>query len=94
MSPKDAELYRRCEEVLHYMWDPIGVRGEPGARDEYEDYLPQIFTLVRDGVEKQKIVDHLLQLERVEMGLDEEPDRAREIVEVLYRWRERIVESS
>jgi hypothetical protein len=93
MSPKDAELYRRCDEVLHYLWDPIGVRGQPDARNEYEDYLPQVFNLVRDGVDKQKVADYLLLVEREEMGMNEQPDRAREIVEALFRWRERLVES-
>ena len=43
LEPHDEELYRRVDEVLHYIWDPIGVAGAPMARDEYYAYLPQIF---------------------------------------------------
>ncbi len=43
LSPKENELYRRTHEVLHYIWDPVGVSDEPRARDEYQGYLPQFF---------------------------------------------------
>lgn len=92
MSPKDAELYRRCDEVLHYLWDPIGVRDQPAARDEYVGYLPHVFKLVRDCVDEQKVVDYLLLVEVQDMGLTANPKRAREIAEVLFRWREQIQE--
>jgi hypothetical protein len=39
--PKDKELYRRIDEVVHYLWDPIGVSDVPEARDEYHSYLPE-----------------------------------------------------
>jgi hypothetical protein len=31
----DRDLYRMVDEILHYVWDPIGVAGEARARDEY-----------------------------------------------------------
>jgi hypothetical protein len=36
LSPQDKRLLSRVEEILHYMWDPIAVAGEPQARDEYD----------------------------------------------------------
>lgn len=41
-----GELQRRVDEVLFYVWDPIGVSDEPFARGEYESYVPGIATLV------------------------------------------------
>ncbi len=46
LSLSELELYRRTDEVLHYLWDPIGVAGIPEARDEYHSYLPVVFSLV------------------------------------------------
>lgn len=43
MSPADKKLYQRADEVLHYVWDPIGLASMPAARDEYRGYLPQVF---------------------------------------------------
>jgi hypothetical protein len=28
---KEAELYQRLDEIIHYLWDPIGVSGVPEA---------------------------------------------------------------
>jgi hypothetical protein len=33
MDNYETELRRRIDEVLHYIWDPIDVRGEPHARE-------------------------------------------------------------
>ena len=36
------EFNRRSDEVLHYLWDPIGVAGTVMARDEYTGYVPRL----------------------------------------------------
>jgi hypothetical protein len=78
--------------VLHYIWDPIGVAGAPGARDEYYSYLPQVFAWVRDNADPEEIVAYLVQVEEKSMGLRANPERARNAVEVLREWREWIWE--
>lgn len=47
-SEKQKELYQRIDEVIHYIWDPIGINGAPKARDEYYSYLPEILRIVED----------------------------------------------
>jgi len=88
LPPKELELYERCDEVLHYIWDPIGVAGAPGARDEYESYLPKVFTLLRDGAGGNQIADYLLSIETDRMGLAPNRDGARKAAVVLLEWRE------
>ena len=46
LDPQQMELYRATDEVLHYIWDPIGVSDAPNARDEYSSYLPQVFKML------------------------------------------------
>jgi len=88
LPPRELELYKRCDEVLHYIWDPIGVRDAPGARDEYHSYLPQVFSLVRDGADSQRVEAYLLEIERDRMGLSGSPEGARVAAGVLLSWRE------
>lgn len=88
LSPQDNELYRRCDEVLHYLWDPIGVRGAPGARDEYHSYLPRVFSLVRGNATVDAIADYLVTVERDRMSLSPAPDRARKVAAILIEYRE------
>jgi hypothetical protein len=50
-------------------WDPIGVRGVPQARDEYDSYVAQIGERLRDGQSVDEIAAFLTDVEEVRMGL-------------------------
>ena len=90
---EEAELYRRCDEVLHYIWDPIGVAGTPGARDEYYSYLPKVYELIQDEADTRKrIEDYLVTVERTSMGLGGNRKHARAVVKSLMEWRDWIEE--
>jgi hypothetical protein len=62
VSPKDIALYRAVDEVLHHVWDPIGVSSVPEARDEYHAYLPEVSGLVRGGNDVKALADHLARI--------------------------------
>ena len=64
-----ARLFRRVDELLHYIWDPIGVAGTPEARDEYQSYAPRVFMMLVDEVPDEHIRDYLLRIEAESMGL-------------------------
>jgi len=58
LSAKEKELYRRTDEILHYLWDPIGVSDIAQARDEYYSYLPRVFSrLIEDAKEIAKTLE-------------------------------------
>lgn len=84
----EQELYQRIDEVLHYLWDPIGVAREPFARDEYAAYVPEVFGLVAEDASEQKLMAYLLQVEADAMGLAARPAHARRIAEMLVEWRD------
>ena len=87
LPPKDMELYRRVDEVLHYRWDPCQASGTPQARDEYYSYLPQVFQLVRGGADATAIAEHLAAIERERMGLQGNVASLLVIGELLVEWR-------
>jgi hypothetical protein len=60
LNPKENELYKRTDEILFYIWDPIGVSPDPYARDEYLSYLPQVFQMLMDDKPKDEIIEYLL----------------------------------
>jgi len=88
LQADQAELYRRCDEVLHYIWDPIGVSGAPGARDEYFSYLPHVFQLVCDGSGSDQIVEYLIHVQISRMGMAPNQPRAEAAAAALLEWRE------
>ena len=92
LSQEDRRLFRIVGEVLHYVWDPIGVAGVPQARDEYDNYVPQVFSLLRAGSDKAVISEYLQQISEGRMGLSKLTDQADDAASVLVDWRDHINE--
>lgn len=83
-----VDLYRKLDEVVHYVWDPIGVAGIPQARDEYYSYLPKVYDLVLIG-DKSKLKEHLNKLAYVNMGLSDLCEtRTEEAVSAMLAWKD------
>jgi hypothetical protein len=94
LSPADMELYRRVDEVLHYVWDPIGVAGNPMARDEYDGYLPHVFGILKENGGAEEIARYLGKVEVDRMGLKENVDGNKEVAQALLEWRKVISDRS
>lgn len=88
VEPREEELYRRIDEVIHYVWDPIGISGMPMARDEYYSYLPKIFSMLQSGASADDITAHLEWIAVDRMGLQSNPKASSEVVSILQDWKE------
>ena len=85
------ELYRRVEEVLHYLWDPIGVSAVPEARNEYDSYLSTVFSLLTSGAGTEQMADYLESVATERMGFSMAPgsrEHTRKVAAILQSWRE------
>lgn len=85
-SHKD-ELYRRVDEVLFYVWDPIGVSDEPCARGEYRSYVPQIQRLVETSDDVVPISARLAEIMRAQMELAVDKDLCDKTADLLLRHK-------
>ncbi len=94
LSHQDAELYRRVDEVLHYIWDPIGICDEPHARDEYRTYLPRVFSMLKSSKDSKAISDYLVEIAHEEMGLTPTHKKAERVAEILLKYKHKILEAS
>jgi hypothetical protein len=92
LSPQDNELCQRIDEVLHYIWDPIGVRTEPNARDEYESYLPHVFSMVKHGVSAAALARHLQEITTGRMGLSSVETHDLEVAQLILDWQRTVAE--
>ena len=88
MSPYEEALYRRTDEVLHYVWDPAGVSNSPVAKDEYDSYLLTIFGMLRNGDSEKAIATRLDSLEERDFGLEPDTEMTSHVAEILIEWRE------
>lgn len=77
-------------EVLHYIWDPIGVSGSVQARDEYDGYVDRVCDLLWQGADAIQISKHLVQLADQDMGLPGTQDRADLTAHKLLEWRDAV----
>ncbi len=94
LPAEELKLYERCDEVLHYIWDPIGIAGAPGARDEYYSYLPHVFKLLRDGAGDEQIANYLVSIETDRMGLCSNRARAENAAIALLEWQDWIASNA
>ena len=68
-SENDAENRNIISLALMNNWDPIGVSGFDGAEDEYDMYVGDIFYILNNNPDIDKIFDYLWNLETIHMGL-------------------------
>jgi hypothetical protein len=86
----DLALYRAVDEVLHYLWDPVGISSVPAARREYHRYIPQVFGMLRVGNDSHAIARCLSQIVTERMGLKDDPEHSNQIARVLLEWKEAV----
>ncbi len=55
--------------VLLSVWDPIGIKNEKNAQDEYDSYIGGVYQLLLSGASDEQIADHLWQIVTERMGL-------------------------
>jgi hypothetical protein len=89
--PDESELYRRVDEVLYYVWDPIGVSPAPSARDEYDSYLPIIYSAVEANSRAARIAEALVKIEAERLELKPDHGRALRVAEILLDYRKKSV---
>lgn len=94
LTPIEKELYRRTDEILHYLWDPIGVRGVPQARDEYHSYLPTVFSRLIGNYKDHEIASYLIKIEEGSMGLTPNKEKAIEIAQTLLETKEWLIDEN
>jgi hypothetical protein len=66
---QSREIRVKIRHILMDKWDPIGVKDEPMAADEYDRYIGDIFELLKRSATDEEIIDHLVYLETERMGL-------------------------
>ena len=89
---KPNELEKRVDEVLYYVWDPIGVSSEPYARDEYLSYVGSILNMVNTDKSEKLIAQHLCEIESQNMGITPNKSKALETAEILKQHKKAIDE--
>ena len=89
MSRYDKHLWKEISTVLLRDWDPIGVNDNPECEDEKESYVGGIYRMIVGDADRNKLAQHLIQIETEQMGLGnpDKEERYWQIAELLLALR-------
>jgi len=85
-------LENRIDEVLYYIWYPIGVFKEPSARSEYTSYVLRVLQIVKESCDIETISKYLADIIRNDMGLSPDKKRCDITSEILLKYKATIQE--
>lgn len=82
----DTQIHKVVRKMLAE-WDPVGVRGMPGAEGEYDAYVPEVVQLINRDPSEEEIFSYLWQLETDHMGLVGNEEATKEFARRLLALR-------
>lgn len=82
MNKEQKEIYRAADDIFWNDWDPIGVN-DIAPRDEYQSYVPEIFSMLIHNKTENEIADRLYKIETETMGEIGSKDHCLEITKKL-----------
>lgn len=86
VAAEGKRVIDEIRDVLMREWDPIGVKDEPLAWDEYDAYIGRTYRLLVDGSSDQVIADYLADVEQDRMGLGpSKPESLARVVQALRK---------
>jgi hypothetical protein len=74
---------RMVQVVLHWAWDPIGIRTGENAAHEYDAYAASVLTLLERRAPAQEIAAYLGGVEGGRMGLKPHPSKNEDVAGLL-----------
>lgn len=69
METKLVGLSKAISQILWEDWDPMGMKDNEEARDEYDSYVPELVRLKKHGADKSAIISYLREIEYNSMDL-------------------------
>jgi hypothetical protein len=82
-------LYNVIDNILWLDWDPLGVRSiaPEDARDEYYSYIPEIYKLLEESPDADKLFDYLFTIEKTRMNINTGRERCSAVAKKLVEAR-------
>jgi hypothetical protein len=84
----------RLRHLLMRHWDPIGVRGAPSARDEYDRYIGRIAERLRRDGGARDVADLLTEIASKSMGMPATRSDLMPTARLLVDWYHREVDNA
>ncbi len=92
MKKYNKELAKRIDEVLYYVWDPIGVSSDPCARYEYSCYVAGVLKLVKECCDSEPISNYFMSLASEKMGLNSDYQMCSIVAQLLLMHKQVLID--
>lgn len=83
MRQKNAA--NEIQKLLLEVWDPIGIRFNPKAENEYSIYVNDIYRIVQYTRSKRALFEYLWEVETKQMGLKGNKKATENFANFLYK---------
>lgn len=83
LNEDQIELYRDIDKVLWNEWDPMGINEFDEARDEYYEYLTEVFRLKSENVDEETLSKYLYDIETVKMELPGDFENCKRVAQLI-----------
>ena len=90
LAQQDQELRQRIDEVLYFVWDPIGVNSAPEARCEYSAYVDRIYELLKESNDTIQVAAALDEFASEHMGVTTAFSHSTQVAKLLFRYKRAI----
>ncbi len=93
MTREQNALFEFIEDLLSYEWDPLGLNGF-GPRDEYQTYVPQLFSLAIGNATADQIADRLRSVETETLGVTGDFEKCKQLARIIVQKKETLLNGS
>ncbi len=93
MTREQNALFEFIEDLLSYEWDPLGLNGF-GPRDEYQTYVPQLFSLAVGNATADQIAQKLRYLETETIGVAGDYEKCKQLARIIVQKKEVLLNGS
>lgn len=69
-KPESRRIRALIHQVLLEVWDPIGIKDEPNAQNEYDGYIGKVYDLLVCHADDSQLIDYLYWATHDNMGFD------------------------
>ncbi len=92
MTREQNVLFEFIEDLLSYEWDPLGLGGF-GPHDEYQTYVPQIFSLAIGNATAEEIADRLRFLETETIGVAGDFEKCKQLARIIFQKKQSVLKA-
>ncbi|HEX3384896.1 MAG TPA: hypothetical protein VHS53_06910 [Mucilaginibacter sp.] len=86
LNEKQLQFYNAIDKILWNDWDPLGLNQyEDWPTDEYENYVPTIFSLKIRGASVEAFAQRLYEIEIKQMGQNDGFEKCKQVAEKIFR---------